>query len=160
MPRIYLETKISAPGEIVFDLSRSIDLHKISTEHTKEEAIAGRTSGLIELGETVTWRAKHLGFTQNLTSKITDYNYPFFFEDEMTQGAFKEFRHEHRFEPHENTTLMIDIFTYKSPFGFLGKLADFVFLKKYLSNLLERRNAVVKEFAESEKWQKVLKEKT
>lgn len=69
MPRIYLETRISAPVEIVFDLSRSIDLHKISTEHTKEEAIAGKTSGLIALGETVTWRAKHLGFTQNLTSK-------------------------------------------------------------------------------------------
>lgn len=159
MPRIYLETRISASVEIVFDLSRSIDLHKISTEHTKEEAIAGRTSGLIGLGETVTWRAKHLGFTQNLTSKITDYNYPFFFADEMTQGAFKEFRHEHRFESHENTTLMIDIFTYQSPFGFLGKLADFIFLKKYLANLLERRNATIKDFAETKKWQEVLKEK-
>lgn len=159
MPRIYLETRISTPVEIVFDLSRSIDLHKISTEHTKEEAIAGKTSGLIALNETVTWRAKHLGFTQNLTSKITDFNYPFFFADEMTQGAFKEFRHEHRFERHENTTLMIDVFTYQSPLGSFGKLADFVFLKKYLSNLLERRNLIIKDFAETEKWQKVLKEK-
>lgn len=159
MPRIYLETRISAPVGIVFDLSRSIDLHKISTEHTKEEAIAGKTSGLIALGETVTWRAKHLGFTQNLTSKITDFNSPFFFADEMAQGAFKEFRHEHHFECHENTTLMIDVFTYQSPLGFFGKLADFVFLKKYLSNLLERRNLIIKDFAETEKWQKVLEEK-
>ncbi|MEH6514179.1 hypothetical protein [Maribacter arcticus] len=47
MPRIELRTEINAPKEIVFDLSRSIDLHKISTEHTKEEAISGKTSGLI-----------------------------------------------------------------------------------------------------------------
>ena len=47
MPRIELRTEIKASKEIVFDLSRSIDLHKISTEHTKETAIDGKTAGLI-----------------------------------------------------------------------------------------------------------------
>lgn len=151
MPRIYLETKISAPVGIVFDLSRSIDLHKISTEHTKEEAIAGKTSGLIALSETVTWRAKHLGFTQNLTSKITDFNYPFFFADEMAQGAFKEFRHEHHFECHENTTLMIDVFTYQSPLGFFGKLADFVFLKRIPQQSVRKKESYHKGFCRDRK---------
>ncbi|WP_345742944.1 hypothetical protein [Algibacter lectus] len=71
MPKIKLQTKIKATRNIVFDLSRSIDLHKISTEHTNEEAIAGKTSGLIGIDESVTWRAKHFGVYQNLTSKIT-----------------------------------------------------------------------------------------
>ena len=98
MPKIELKTEIKAEKEIVFDLSRSIDLHKISTEHTNEEAIAGKTSGLIGMNETVTWRAKHFGIYQKLTSKITEYNRPNNFTDEMQKGAFSEFKHEHHFE--------------------------------------------------------------
>ncbi|HSJ66487.1 MAG TPA: SRPBCC family protein, partial [Anditalea sp.] len=86
MPIIALQTEINADKNIVFDLSRSIDLHKLSTEHTKETAIAGRTSGLIGLNESVTWRAKHFGIYQLLTSKITEYNRPHYFADEMVSG--------------------------------------------------------------------------
>ncbi len=60
MPLIHLTTVIHAPLHRVFDLSRSITLHKRSMEHLQEEAVKGRTSGLIEYDETVTWRAKHL----------------------------------------------------------------------------------------------------
>jgi hypothetical protein len=96
LPIIKLTTEINnANVEIVFDLIRSIDLHKIAAHKSKEEAIAGKTSGLISLNETVTWKAKHLGFTQELTSKITDYIYPTFFANEMVKGAFKSFRHAH-----------------------------------------------------------------
>lgn len=159
MPRIYLKTKINAPIDIVFDLSRSIDLHTVSTKQTNEEAIAGKTSGLIGLDESVTWRAKHLGFTQSLTSKVTDYCRPNFFVDEMTEGIFKSFRHEHHFESLGNQTLMTDIFEYQSPLGILGQLADFIFLKNYLRSFLKKRNTTIKEFAESEEWKKILKQK-
>ena len=67
MPRIHLETEIKADKEIVFDLSRSIDLHKISTEHTNETAVDGKTSGLIGANEWVTCKAKHFGIYQKLT---------------------------------------------------------------------------------------------
>ena len=150
MPVINLETRINAPIKIVFDLSRSIDLHKISTAHTNEEAIAGKTSGLIGLGETVTWRAKHFGIYQKLTTKITEFNSPLYFVDEQLSGAFKSFRHEHHFEEANGVTIMRDIFDYKSPLGILGKLADFLFLKKYMTNLLLRRNQTIKEFGEKE----------
>ena len=92
MPIIKLTTEINnANVEIVFDLIRSIDLHKIAAHKSKAAAIAG----LISLKETVTWKAKHLGFTQEVTSKITDYIYPTFFAHEMVKGAFKSFRHAH-----------------------------------------------------------------
>ena len=156
MPRIELQTEINADIEIVFDLSRSIDLHKISTEKTNETAIAGKTSGLIELNESVTWRAKHFGIYQKLTSKITEYNRPNYFADEMISGAFDSFKHEHHFENLNGKTLMVDIFDYKSPFRFLGKLADKMFLEKYMTDLLSDRNRIVKEFAESDKWKQIL----
>jgi len=157
MPRIELRTEINAKKELVFDLSRSIDLHKISTEQTNEEAISGKTSGLIEMNESVTWKAKHFGIYQTLTSKVTEFDKPNYFADEMISGAFKRFKHEHHFSESENGTLMVDFFDYESPFGILGKLADNLFLEKYMSELLAQRNLVIKEFAESEKWKAVIK---
>ena len=158
MPRIELRTEIKADKEIVFDLSRSIDLHKISTEHTNETAIAGKISGLIALNESVTWRAKHFGIYQRLTSKITEFDRPNYFADEMVSGAFSKFKHEHHFKDLNGGTLMTDFFDYKSPLGILGKLADRLFLKKYMTDLLTERNRIVKEFSESEKWKQILTE--
>lgn len=156
MHLIKLSSEINAEREIVFDLSRSIDLHKISTEHTKEEAVNGTTSGLIELNESVTWQARHLGITQRLTSKIVEYDRPTFFVDKMVSGAFKSFRHEHHFVELDGRTKMMDIFSYQSPLGILGELVDKVFLKKYMTDLLEKRNLTIKEFAESNKWREIL----
>ena len=158
MPKIELQTEIKADRKVVFDLSRSIDLHKISTKQTNEEAIAGKTCGLIGMDGSVTWRAKHFGIYQKLTSKITEFDRPNFFVDEMVKGAFKEFKHEHHFSELNNGTLMTDIFEYNLPFGILGKIADKLFLKKYMSELLTERNRVVKEFAESEKWKEIITE--
>ena len=156
MPVIQLTLAVKAPAERCFDLSRSIDLHVISTRHTGEQAIAGTTTGLIGPGETVSWRAKHLGVWQTLTTKITAYSRPYYFVDEQLKGAFKAFRHEHRFESQGPMTIIADTFAYQSPLGPLGKLADRLFLKRYMTNLLEERNRVIKEYAESEKWREVL----
>lgn len=156
MPKIELRTEIKADIEIVFDLARSIDLHMISAAYTNERAIGGRTSGLLRPGETVTWRARHLGFYQNLTSKVTGFNRPVYFADAMVKGAFKNFRHDHYFSPVKGGTLMIDIFDYKSPLGILGKLADKLFLKKYMAKFLTRRNEGLKHYAETNLWKEIL----
>jgi ligand-binding SRPBCC domain-containing protein len=157
MPVITLNTPIQAPAAVCFDLSRSIDLHTISTSQTGERAIAGVTSGLIGMNETVTWRAKHFGIRQNLTSKITEYDRPHYFADEMVRGAFSRFRHEHHFRQMDGGTMLTDVFDYSSPFGALGKLADALFLKNYMTRLLEERNKVIKLYAESGKGAELLK---
>lgn len=149
MPVIRLETFINADRAVVFDLARNIDLHQVSTAHTNERAVAGKTSGLIELNESVTWEARHFGVEQRLTSKITAMKQPDYFVDEMVSGAFKSFRHEHIFESQVDGTLMVDVFSYVAPLGILGRLADVLFLKKYMTNLLKTRNEVIKRHAEN-----------
>jgi ligand-binding SRPBCC domain-containing protein len=157
MPTIELHTEINAPVKRCFDLARSIDLHLISTKHTGERAVAGRTSGLIELGETVTWRAKHFFIWQSLTTKITEMHSPDFFADEMVSGAFKSFRHEHYFTETDGKTIMRDVFVFESPCGILGKLFNLITLKAYMTNLLTQRNAVIKGVAEDGKWEEMKK---
>jgi ligand-binding SRPBCC domain-containing protein len=156
MPKIELTTEIKSTLEICFDLSRSIDLHKISTAKTNEEAIKGRTKGLINLNETVTWQATHFGFRQKLTSKITAFDRPNYFIDEQTQGIFKSIIHEHKFEKVGHKVIMKDIFEFHSPFGLSGKLFNKLVLTNYLKRLLIDRNQIIKEFAETGKWKDVL----
>src|ERR1700744_1637420 len=156
MPTIHLTTFVAAPAERVFDLARSIDLHRKSMAESAEEAIAGTTSGLIGLDETVTWKAKHLLKTRILKSRITAMNRPLSFTDEMVDGDFKSIRHEHHFKRIDNGTLLIDLFHFESPYGGLGRLANQLFLTRYLKTLLETRNRAIKEYAESEKWKFIL----
>lgn len=156
MPVIKIEIEINAPIERVFDLARCIDLHEESMSQTNEKAVAGVTEGLINLGETVTWQATRFGLRQNLTSKITKYNRPFYFQDVMIKGAFARFTHDHFFEQKDANVLMRDVFDYDSPFWLLGKIADALFLENYMKNLLTQRNLLIKNIAESEDWQKFL----
>lgn len=156
MPTIHLTTFIAAPVERVFDLSRSIDVHKKSMAHTGEQAVAGTTSGLIKQDETVTWKAKHLGKVRVLKVKITSMLAHQSFTDELVAGDFKEMKHEHHFKPIQNGTLMIDLFSFESPYGKLGKFVNYVYLKRYLRKLLEQRNQAIKEYAETDKWKFML----
>lgn len=156
MPLIHLTTVIHAPMQRVFDLSRSITLHKRSMEHSKEEAIKGRTSGLIEYDETVTWRAKHLNKMRQLTMKITAMQKDHYFCDEMVEGDFTFMKHEHFFREIANGTVVIDIMEFGTPYGRFGRWFEKLYLRKYMKKLLTQRNNTIKEYAESEKWRVVL----
>ncbi len=155
MPTLVLITEIRAPLLRCFDLARSIDLHKLSTAATGEQAVAGRTTGLIGLGEQVTWRARHFGFWQELTSEVTQWEDGVSFTDVMVKGAFHSFTHRHSFSFDQGITTMQDEFCYVSPFGPLGWLADLLFLKRYMYRLLSERNKCIRHYAESPAWKEV-----
>ena len=84
---IRIQTVVRAPQALVFDLARSVDVHQASTSQTEEEAIAGKTEGLMELGDEVTWRARHFGVRQTLTSRITAFERPNHFRDSMVSPS-------------------------------------------------------------------------
>lgn len=150
MTRLHFKTMINSEKEIVFDLSRSIDIHLDSMSKTKEKAILGKTRGYIEIGETVTWKGKHFGVYLTHTAKITQMNKYDSFTDEMIQGHFKTFIHHHRFSTENKTTIMIDDIYYETPFGILGKMFDELLLKKYLTKLIIERNTYLKLVAEKQ----------
>ncbi len=158
MPKIIITTVINAPIQRCFDLARSIDLHQHTSARTGEKAIAGTTTGLINKGETVTWKAKHFGITQKLMSVISEMNSPFMFEDRMLSGAFKKIQHLHLFEEKEEKTTMTDIFEFESPLGILGKLFNKLVLTMYMNRFLENRNQMIKRIAETNEWKKYLKQ--
>ena len=156
MTALHITTEIEAPIDRVFDLSRSIDLHIGSQSTHRERAVAGRTSGLITLGETVTWSAVHFGIRQRLTTRISAMEPPHFFRDSQERGIFKRFDHDHLFEHENGITVMTDVFDFDAPLGPLGRLAERLVLKRYMTRLLGERNTMIKTAAETDLWQRFL----
>ncbi|MEP6806864.1 MAG: SRPBCC family protein [Flavobacterium sp.] len=148
MTTINLTTKINASQKKVFDSSRNIDIHQQSASQSNEVAISGVTSGLINLNETVTWRGKHFGFYLTHKSRITAMNFNNYFVDEMEEGKFKFFKHEHFFEEENGVTIMKDKMQYETPAGILGELFDVLFLENHLTCFLLERNKTLKEVCE------------
>jgi ligand-binding SRPBCC domain-containing protein len=148
MTTIYLVTELEADIYTCFDAARAIDIHKLSTKQTNEIAIAGRTSGLCELGDTITWEATHFGIRQQLTVEITQLNRPYFFEDKMLKSAFKSMQHSHFFEEKDTKTIMTDKFEYEVPYSIAGKIFDAIILKHYMTSFLITRNQFIKSTVE------------
>ena len=156
MPVIKLSTTIHAPIERCFLLSLSVDLHKASVAKTRETAIAGVTSGLMNLHDTVTWQARHFGFNLQMTSHIPAYQKPNYFVSEMVKGPFKKLHHQHLFAEVDGHTVMTDIFELEAPLGILGWLAERLFLVSYMKRFLLMRNQYLKQVAEGDGWKKYL----
>ena len=147
---------IHAPIARCFDLARSVEVHLAGNTHFGEQAVAlgGVTGGLLKLGDTVTWRARHFLVRQQLTSQITAYEPPTYFQDTMLSGAFASMQHDHYFRALSTSgsteaTEMRDVFRFAAPLGPLGRIAELLVLRRYMQSLLRERNAVIQQIAES-----------
>jgi hypothetical protein len=151
---IRLETLIAAPPQRCFDLSLSVDLHLASAGTTRERVVSGPASGVLGPGDTVTWAGWHMGGRRRLTVRVTAYDPPRMFRDEMVEGPFRHMRHDHLFEPHDRGTWMRDEFDFASRFP----LFDVLVLRPYLRRFLARRNATIRRVAESGEWRRYLEQ--
>ena len=82
--------------------------------------------------------------------KITEFERPDYFVDEMVKGIFKSMRHVHRFEKVESGTLMYDEFQFSAPLGILGWVVERIVLKRYMTRFLEIRNEELKRVSEEQ----------
>ena len=132
-------TESSLPRERLFDLARSIDAHVDSQRTAGERAVGGVVKGLIGEGQEVTWRARHFGIPLTMTSRITALEFPTSFTDEQVRGPFTSFRHVHEFRSTGTGSIMTDRVVFTAPFGFLGRLAERLILRRYLQRLIAHR---------------------
>jgi ligand-binding SRPBCC domain-containing protein len=149
MPTIRLLTPIAAPPHRCFNLARDTTIHVQSLAHTGERIVAAPLHNPMELGDTVTWEACHFGIRQCLTARITHRDPPRCFVDKQVRGAFASFTHTHEFEPAAGGTTVIDTFAYTSPLGPLGRIADALFLRRYMQRLLQDRALHLKRITEA-----------
>ncbi|MEN9549533.1 MAG: hypothetical protein RIR12_2124 [Bacteroidota bacterium] len=156
MPIIHLTTFIAAPAERVFNLSRHVGLQQQSMEAYNQEAVAGTTTGVLEKDDTVTWKARHVFKTRVLKIKVTQLEKHSLYTYEQVEGDLKWMRNEYYFKPCDNGTILINIFSFETKYGMIGRLINTIYLTNYIKHLLEQQNAVIKQTAETDKWKLLL----
>jgi ribosome-associated toxin RatA of RatAB toxin-antitoxin module len=156
MPIIHLTTFIAAPAERVFNLSRHVGLQQQSMAAYNEEAVAGTTTGVLEKEDTVTWKARHVFKTRVLKIKVTQLEKHSLYTYEQVEGDLKWMRNEYYFKPCDNGTILINIFSFETKYGMIGRLINTIYLTNYIKHLLEQQNAVIKQTAETDKWKILL----
>ena len=149
MPVVVIETTIHAPVELCFDLARDVGVHAESAAFSSERIVeAGRTKGLLERGDLVAFEGRHFGIRQRFVARITEVDRPIRFVDEMVHGSFKRLRHIHEFKPIGNATLMRDTIEWQAPFGFIGGLADALFLRRHMAWFVSTKQRALKQIVE------------
>ena len=147
MTRIVIDTVIRAPVELCFELARDVAVHAKSAAFSGERLVEpGRMSGLLELGDLVTFEGRHSGARQRFTTKIIQVEPPHIFVDEMVHGAFYSLTHVHEFHPHQTGTFMRDTLEWQAP---LGWLADALFLKRHMDWFVRTKQQHLKAIIES-----------
>lgn len=151
---IIIETIINAPPELCFDLALDVGVHAESAAFSNERIIEpGKLSGRLELGDRVTFEGRHFGLRQRFTAKIVEVDRPHRFVDEMVRGAFKRLRHIHEFHPRGAGTLMRDLLEWEAPLGFLGRVADRLYLERHMRWFVTTKQQRLKQIAEdSRRW--------
>ena len=150
-------TVVRAPLERCFDLARSVDAHVHSAGRSGERAVDGRTSGLLGLGDRITFEGRHFGVRQRLTSRVTAFERPAFFQDRMERGAFSALEHDHLFTTEADQTVMTDVVRFVAPLGPLGWAAERLFVAGHLRRFLVERGTLLKRWAESDEWRQFVR---
>jgi len=156
MNKIEFNTHIKAPIQQCFDLARSIDFHKISVGPVREETVAGCTTGLIGHNQRSLIQSKLWGLQFSTELKLVKFNPPFFLSYEIIDSHFYSIAHDYYFYDISEETVMINHFYYKVKWGLIGEILSFLFLERILSKMISKRNELLCEYAETEKWKEVL----
>lgn len=156
MPLIHLTSMIHAPVERVFDLARSVSLHKALMRKYRDGKVEGGTNGFMEIGDVIRWSRYYLGRKRTIEVKIRSMETPSAFGSILVRGSMASLRHEHFFKPIQNGTLLIDLLEYTPAFGLLGRWMDRRFIQPQLRKHLEKKNQLIKQYAESDQWKVVI----
>lgn len=149
MTTVRVETLIHAPPELCFDLTRDVHVHNETAAFTQERVLTDHPTGLLELGDMVTFEARHLGVRQRLTARITEFDRPHRFVDEVEESIFRSLRHQHLFQAVKEGTLMTDVIEFRTSIWALGVLSERLVVGPHLRRFLKRRNQALKEIAEA-----------
>jgi ligand-binding SRPBCC domain-containing protein len=148
MGQIAIWTDIRAPIERCFDLARDVEVHCATSSFTHERVMPpGRTAGLLELNDTVTFEGRHFGVRLKMTARIVEMTRPFHFVDELIDGPFVSFRHDHQFMVRDGVTHMIDALHWKGLLGPVGRLVDALVLERHMAWYIRTKQRALQELA-------------
>ena len=127
-------------NEIWGFISSPQNLKEITPEYMGFNITNNIAEGLMYPGMIITYKVSPLfNVKLNWMTEITQVKDLEYFVDEQRIGPYKLWHHQHRIEAIEGGVLMTDIVTYHPPLGFLGSIANALFIKKKLKEIFDFR---------------------
>ena len=122
---------LSSPNNLELITPKSMDFN--ITDWDKKKAYPGQI---------ISYKVSVIrGVRLNWVTEITQVKENHFFIDEQRFGPYKMWHHEHFFEKIDESSCWLgDKVSYKLPFGILGSIAQFLFVKKQLKEIFEFRS--------------------
>lgn len=139
--------KIPASIEEVWDfISSPANLKEITPSYMGFEVTSNSGSDKMYAGMIITYIVKPvLGIPMKWMTEISQVKEKEYFVDEQRMGPYQLWHHQHKIEAIDGGVLMTDIVTYIPPFGFIGAIANGLFIKKQLRSIFEYRTVAVNE---------------
>jgi ligand-binding SRPBCC domain-containing protein len=132
-------------------------MHNSGVRKKDPKAVGGVTSGRLSEGDVVTLESRQFGRRLRYTSRVEKVRPYSYFREVRVDGALSRFEHDHHFAPMDDGTRMREEITFSMPWGVLGKMATRMFVRKRLTELMVARSLEIKRVAESEDWERLLK---
>ncbi len=86
-----------------------------------------------------------LGLKRKWVTEITHAEVGKYFVDEMRLGPYSLWHHEHHFYPEKDGVTVVDIVHYKLPFGILGRMIHYLYVKRKLDEIFAFREQALRE---------------
>jgi len=127
-------------------ISSPANLSKITPEHMGFDITSGDLPERMYPGMVIAYKVSPLlGIKMTWVTEITHVEEGVYFVDEQRIGPYALWHHEHFIEPIEGGVLMRDIVSYSPPLGFLGALANAIFIRRQLNGIFAYRKQAVEE---------------
>lgn len=143
--------KVNASVEEVWDfISSPKNLKEITPPSMGFDITSGSLPEKMYPGMIIRYKVKPLlGIPMTWVTEISQVETGSFFVDEQRFGPYSIWHHQHHIEPIEGGTLMTDIVTYSPPMGFIGSVANALFIRKKLISIFNfREQAIINRYGD------------
>jgi ligand-binding SRPBCC domain-containing protein len=127
--------------------SSPVNLKKITPEYMGFKITSDLGDGKMYPGQIISYIVTPvLGIPMSWTTEITHVLDKKYFVDEQRFGPYSLWHHQHWFKEVEGGVEMTDIVNYGLPLGFLGRIANHIFVEKQLKEIFDYREKVVGQY--------------
>ena len=142
------EQLIKAPRKKVWDfISSPANLKVITPEYMGFNITSTNLPEKMYAGMMISYKVSPvLGIKMNWLTEITQVTDGEYFIDEQRMGPYALWHHQHRLEDTPEGTYMRDIVTYAPPYGFIGRMANELMIRRKLKEIFNYREKAVDQY--------------
>ncbi len=141
---------INKPIEDVFEFFSNPDNLSVITPPKLGFKILTPTPIKMSVGRLIDYKIYLMGIPIHWRTLITDFDPPHTFIDQQIKGPYTIWHHTHTFQKVDGGVEIKDRVVYSIPFSILGRILNFLWIRKDLENIFNYRKKVIDELFEND----------